>query len=75
MSEPPVAALDDAQLRERLSALVGEYSRRVQRAQEDRASIPEPLDRDAVTPTDVLLAARQMLDVFDIAAFELGMLG
>jgi hypothetical protein len=67
--------LSDAELRERLSALVAEYSARVQRAHVDGVAAAEPLDRNLVTPTDVVLTARQMLDTFDIAAFELGMLG
>jgi hypothetical protein len=69
------AALSDDELRERLSALVAEYSARVQRARDAQEPAPEPLDRAAVTPTDVVLTARHMLDAFDIAAFELGMLG
>jgi len=69
------AALTDAQLRDCLSTLVVEYSRRVQSARLDDRTPAEPLDRDSVTPTDVVLTARRMLDTFDIAAFELGMLG
>lgn len=67
--------LTDAELRAQLSALVAELSRRLQAAREDGGPAPEPLDRDVVTPTDVVLAARAMLDTFEIAAFELGMLG
>jgi hypothetical protein len=69
------AGLTDAELRENLSALVAEYSARVQRTRDDGGVAPEPLDRRTVTPTDVVLTARGMLDTFDIAAFELGMLG
>lgn len=67
--------LTDDELRASLSALVAEYSSRVQRARLDGREAPEPLERNAVTPTDVVLTARHMLDTFDIAAFELGMLG
>lgn len=70
-----LATLSDEELRTRLSALVGEYSARVQAARLDGLAPAEPLDRNSVTPTDVVLTARQMLDTFDIAAFELGMLG
>jgi hypothetical protein len=69
------AELSDGELREQLSALVAEFSRRVQAARDAQEAPPEPLDRGTVTPTDVVLTARHMLDTFDIAAFELGMLG
>lgn len=68
-------SLTDAELRAGLSSLVAEYSRRAQAARMDGAVAPQPLDTRAVTPTDVVLTARAMLDAFDIAAFELGMLG
>jgi hypothetical protein len=74
-TEMDIASLSDAELRGRLNVLVAEYSARVQRARTDGVAPAEPLDRDAVTPTDVVLTARHMLDTFDIAAFELGMLG
>jgi hypothetical protein len=70
-----IEQLPDAELRKRLSVLTAEYSRRVQAARLDRTAAPEPLDRELVTPTDTILTARAMLDAFDIAAFELGMLG
>jgi hypothetical protein len=75
MNANAAAQLSDAELRTQLSALVAEYSRRVQEARDAQEAAPEPLDRSAVTPTDVVLTARRMLDTFDIAAFELGMLG
>lgn len=68
-------SLTDAQLRAGLSSLVAEYSRRAQAARMDGVAAPDPLDARTVTPTDVVLTARGMLDTFDIAAFELGMLG
>jgi len=71
----PASELSDTELRSQLSALVAEYSRRVQDARDAEEAAPEPLDRSTVTPTDVVLTARHMLDTFDIAAFELGMLG
>jgi ATP-dependent helicase YprA (DUF1998 family) len=74
-SHTELTRLSDEELRTRLSALVAEYSARVQAARLDGATPAEPLDRNTVTPTDVVLTARQMLDTFDIAAFELGMLG
>ena len=69
------AELSDDALRAGLSELVAEYSSRVQRARLSGQVPPDPLDRKLVTPTDVVLTARGMLDTFDIAAFELGMLG
>lgn len=75
MSTAREETLTDADLRGQLSALTAEFSRRYQAARLDGGAPPEPLDRDQVTPTDVILTARAMLDAFDIAAFELGMLG
>lgn len=69
-----LSGLSDAELRDLLGAAVGEYSRRVQAAVEDGRPPAEPLDRQALTATDVLIAARHMLDTFDIAAFELAAL-
>jgi hypothetical protein len=74
-TERDTAALSDVELRTQLSALVAEYGARVQQARANGTAPTEPLDRDMVTPTDVVLTARHMLDTFDIAAFELGMLG
>jgi len=73
--EIDTSTLSDAELRRRLSELVAEYSSRVQVARSNGEAAAEPLDRDTLTPTDVVLTARHMLDTFDIAAFELGMLG
>jgi hypothetical protein len=69
------ATLSDAALRTQLTVLVAEYGGRVQEARANGETVAEPLDRDKVTPTDVVLTVRHMLDTFDIAAFELGMLG
>jgi|GEM_PF-5370024 len=68
-------SLTDAELRDKLSALVAEYSRRAQTARMDATTAPQPLNPSVITPTDVVLTTRAMLDMFDIAAFELGMLG
>ena len=74
MDAGAIEGLSDAELRALLGRVVGEYSRRVQEAVEDGRAPMEALDRDALTATDVLIAARHMLDEFDIAAFELAAL-
>lgn len=75
MTSTDVTVLSDAQLRALLTTVVAEYASRAQRAHADGATPMEPLDPEGVTPTDVLVTARRMLDTFDIAAFELGMMG
>lgn len=69
-----VRRLSDERLRALLTAAVAEYSARVQAAVDDGGRPADPLERDALTATDVLIAARHMLDTFDIAAFELAAL-
>ena len=74
MDAGAIEGLSDAELRALLGRAVVEYSRRVQAAVEDGRAPMDALDRDALTATDVLIAARHMLDAFDIAAFELAAL-
>lgn len=70
-----VGQLGDDDLRQLLGEAVREYSIRAQRAVDDGSSVWAPLSAQGpATATDVLIATRNMLKVFEIAPFELGFL-
>lgn len=70
-----LADMSDDQLRAIMGAVVREYSLRVQARYNDGAEIPKPLSNEGpAAATDVVIAARNMLRVYEIAPFELGFL-
>ncbi|MBO0873942.1 MAG: hypothetical protein J2P19_11175 [Pseudonocardia sp.] len=70
-----LSSLDDDGLRQALGAIVHEYSVRAQRRFDDDREIPSPMSNEGpATATDVMITARNMLRVFEIAPFELSFL-
>jgi hypothetical protein len=69
------SSLDDDGLGHALGAIVHEYSLRAQRRFDDAQEIPRPMSSEGpATATDVMIATRNMLRVFEIAPFELSFL-
>lgn len=75
-SELPISEhLSDEALTKALEECVHEYSERIQRIVEEGGELFAPLSSNGVaTATDVIIATRNMLKVFEIAPFELSML-
>jgi hypothetical protein len=70
-----IQGLGDDELRQLLGDAVREYSLRAQRTVDAGHAVRAPLSAEGpATATDVLIATRNMLKVFEIAPFELGFL-
>lgn len=70
-----LASISDDRLQAVMGAVVREYSSRAQSRYNDGAEIPKPLSSEGpAAATDVVIATRNMLRVYEIAPFELGFL-
>jgi len=70
-----LSSLTDDELRTVMGAIVREYSLRAQASFDDGVEIPKPLSNEGpAAATDVVIATRNMLRVYEIAPFELGFL-
>lgn len=70
-----LSSLTDDELQTVMGSVVREYSLRAQTRFSDGAEIPKPLCSEGpAAATDVVIATRNMLRVYEIAPFELGFL-